>query len=451
MSKTTSQPDLATWLADKQIDDVEAFLPDIAGIPRGKIIPAARFPEMVAGDGLRINEQMLVQMVNGAFVEEDSVTDELGKDLRLVPDLSTLRVVPWMENPTAQVICDAHRDDEIAPEASRTCLKHVLDLYESEGLKPVIAPELEFYLVENNDDPDTRLKPAVGRSGRRDSGRQSMSIAAANEFDPVVNLIYDWAEMQGLEIDTASHEAGPGQLEINFDHGDPLALADQVLMFKRTVKEAATAHGMTATFMAKPMEGKPGSSMHIHQSIEDEAGKNLFSASNGDDTPLFHSFIAGLQRYAPATMPLFCPNVNSYRRLTKWSDAPINIHWGYDNRTVSLRVPLSSPKGRRVENRIPGSDANPYLAIAATLACGLLGIREHLEPKAPQDKAAYDLAHTLPKSMYDALTRMRRTSELKDVLGETLFEAVLMVKEAEMDDYQAVISPWERANLLLNV
>ena len=446
-----STTDLSRWLTDHEIDDVEAFLPDIAGIPRGKIIPAARFPEMVAGDGLRINEQMLVQMVNGAFVEDDWVTDELGKDLRLVPDLSTLRQVPWMQNPTAQVICDAHRGDAIAPEAARACLKHVLGLYRREGLKPVIAPELEFYLVETSDNPDQHLRPAIGRSGRRDSGRQSMSIAAANEFDPVVNLIYDWAEVQGLDIDTASHEAGPGQLEINFDHGDPLALADQVLMFKRTVKEAAAVHGMTATFMAKPMQGQPGSSMHIHQSLEDPEGTNLFATPDGDDTPLFHAFIAGLQRYAPATMALFCPNVNSYRRLTKWSDAPINVHWGYDNRTVSLRVPLSSPAGRRVENRIPGSDANPYLAIAATLACGLLGIRENLEPKAPQDKAAYDLAHTLPKSLYEALARMRRTTELKEVLGETLFETILMVKEAEMDDYQAVISPWERANLLLNV
>ncbi len=446
-----SNTDLSRWLTDHNIDDVEAFLPDIAGIPRGKIIPAARFPEMVEGDGLRINEQMLVQMVNGAFVEDDWVTDELGKDLRLVPDLSTLRQVPWMENPTAQVICDAHRGDTLAPEASRACLKHVLDLYRSEGLKPVIAPELEFYLVETSDNPDQHLRPAVGRSGRRDSGRQSMSIAAANEFDPVVNLVYDWAEIQGLDMDTASHESGPGQLEINFDHGDPLTLADQVLMFKRTVKEAAAAHNMTATFMAKPMQGQPGSSMHIHQSLENTQGTNLFSTPEGNDTPLFYAFIAGLQRYAPATMPLFCPNVNSYRRLTKWSDAPINVHWGYDNRTVSLRVPLSSPSGRRVENRIPGSDANPYLAIAATLACGLLGIRENLEPKAPQDKAAYDLAHTLPKSLYEALGRMRRATELKEVLGESLFETILMVKEAEMDDYQAVISPWERTNLLLNV
>ena len=442
---------LRQWLIDNKIDDVEAFLPDIAGVPRGKIIPAARLPSIIDGDGLRINEQMLTQMVNGAFPEEDWVTDELGKDLRLVPDFTTLRVVPWMENPTAQIICDPHRGQELAAEASRACLKQVLSFYEAEGLKPLVAPELEFYLVENNDNYDIHLKPAVGRSGRRDQGRQSMSIAAANEFDPVVNLIYDWAESQGLNIDTASHEAGPGQLEINFDHGDPLALADQVLMFKRTVKEAALVHKMTATFMAKPMESKPGSSMHIHQSVEDGEGTNLFATPEGEDTPLFRAYLGGLQRYAASAMPLFCPNVNSYRRLTKWSDAPINTHWGYDNRTVSLRVPLSSPCARRVENRIPGSDANPYLAIAGTLACGLLGIRERLDPKAPQDKAAYDLAHTLPKSMYDALTRMRRTTELKEILGETLFETVLMVKEAEMDDYQAVISPWERENLLLNV
>ena len=170
-----------------------------------------------------------------------------------------------------------------------------------------------------------------------------------------------------VDVDTLTHEGGSAQMEMNFNHGDALELADQALLFKRGVREAALRHNVYATFMAKPMQGEPGSSMHIHQSVVgNKSGRNLFATKAGKDTKLFLSHIAGLQRYLPAAMPLLAPNVNSYRRLIPESDAPINTHWGTDNRTVGFRVPISPASGRRVENRVAGADANPYLCLLYT-------------------------------------------------------------------------------------
>ena len=241
-------------------------------------------------------------------------------------------------------------------------------------------------------------------------------------------------------------------MEMNFNHQEALAAADQAFLFKRTVREAGLRHKVYATFMAKPMQGEPGSSMHIHQSLTDsQSGRNLFSTTRGSSSKLFLSYIGGLQRHLPSTMPLLAPNVNSYRRLIPHADAPINTHWGFDNRTVGFRVPNSEPEARRVENRVAGADANPYLAVAASLACGYLGMTGRLKPSKPQESSAYRLAHTLPRTLYDALYRFTRTKPLRELLGEEFVTAVATVKNAELDAYQEVISSWEREHLLLNV
>ena len=316
----------------------------------------------------------------------------------------------------------------------------------------MVAPELEFYLVDVNTDPDYPLEPPVGRSRRRETSRQAYGLDAVNEFDPLFEDVYDFCEAQGIDVDTLTHEAGAAQMEMNFNHGDPLLLADQAFLFKRTVREAGLRHQVYATFMAKPMQDEPGSSMHIHQSLFNaKSGRNVFSQAKGKDTKLFMNHIAGLQKYLPAVMPLLGPNVNSYRRLVPDLDAPINTHWGYDNRTVGLRVPHSEPLSRRVENRLAGADANPYLAIAASLACGYIGMEQKLTPRPPIEGSAYRLAHTLPKTLHDALYRFNASKALKTVLGERFIDAVTVVKEMELDAYQKVISSWEREHLLLNV
>jgi len=445
--------EIEAFLKEHRIDEVECLVPDMAGIARGKILPAQKFLRGSVARGLRIPEGVFVQTVTGDYPEEGVVTSQAVQDVYLHPDKTTIRLVPWYDEPTAQIICDAFYHDGGAVEfASRSVLKRVLDLYAEQGWAPDVAPELEFFLVDVNTDPDYPLISPVGRSGRRETSRQSYGVDAVNEFDPLFEDVYDFCEAQGIDIDTLTHEAGAAQMEMNFNHGKPLELADQTFVFKRTVREAGLRHKVYATFMAKPMQGQPGSSMHIHQCVRDaKTGRNLFAQRTGNDSRLFHHHIAGLQKYLPAVMPLLAPNVNSYRRLMRHSDAPINTHWGYDNRTVGLRVPHSDPDGRRVENRLAGADANPYLAIAASLACGYLGMIQKLKPRAPVEGSAYRLAHTLPRTLYDALTRFNASRAVKDMLGERFVDAVTLVREAELDAYQQVISSWEREHLLLNV
>jgi glutamine synthetase len=209
---------------------------------------------------------------------------------------------------------------------------------------------------------------------------------------------------------------------------------------------------MYATFMAKPHAREPGSAMHIHQSVVDrKTRKNVFSNPDGTPSPLFFAHIGGLQRYLPAAMSLLCPNVNSYRRLTRFQTAPINVQWGYDNRTAGLRVPMSNAEARRVENRVAGSDANPYIAIAASLACGYLGMVEGLQPSDPVTGSAHDLPFGLPRSLDEALQRLRASEPLVKLLGEAFVSAFTLVKESEYEVFLQVISSWEREHLLLNV
>lgn len=444
--------DMIAWLEQHRITEVECLVPDISGIARGKILPASKFRTSLADRGLRLPESIFVQTVTGEFAD-DSVTEVTNSDVYLTPDPASVRMVPWYEEPTAQVICDAsYAHGGVVDLASRYILRRVLDLYAQRGWVPVVAPELEFFLVQVNTDPDYPLVPPIGRSGRQETGRQAYGIEAANEFDPIVEDLYDYCEVQGLEVDTINHEAGAAQMEINFQHGNALDLADQVFIFKRTLRQAAMKHGIYATFMAKPMQHEPGSAMHIHQSVVDAVtGKNLFSTASGADSALFRAHIAGLQKFIPAVMPMLAPNPNSYRRLRRHSDAPINTHWGRDNRTVGLRVPVSEAEARRVENRVAGADVNPYLAIAASLACGYLGMVGKMKPKPEVTGSAYRLAFTLPQHLPEALAKLAQSKPIRELLGARFIDALIDVKTAEVEAYQQVVSPWEREHLLLNV
>jgi glutamine synthetase len=443
--------DIAQFFRDHGIQEVEAIVPDMAGIARGKVMPAEKFAE---DQGMRLPESIFLQTVTGDYPDDTSKAMSPAEiDIILKPDPRTVRRVPWAAEPTAQVIHDCfYADGRRVKMAPREVLKHVLDLYAQKGWEPVVAPELEFYLVEPNIDADYPLKPPIGRSGRSEPGRQSYSIAAVNEFDPLFDDVYQFCEDQDIEIDTLIHEDGPAQMEINLLHGNALDLADQAFMFKRTAREAALRHKMYATFMAKPHAKEPGSAMHIHQSIVDlKTGKNVFSGPDGTPTQLFFSHIAGLQRYLPAAMALLAPNVNSYRRITRFQVAPINVQWGYDNRTAGLRVPMSDAQSRRVENRLSGADANPYLAKAASLACGYLGMIEGLSPTDPITGSAHDMPFSLPRNLDEAIRGLRECDPLIEILGEAFVSAFTLVKEAEYEVFLQVISSWEREHLLLNV
>ena len=445
--------ELENWLNKNRVTEIECLVPDLTGVARGKILPREKFTE---DRGMRLPEIVVAMGVTGEFPEEGPYYDVItptDRDMHLRPDPTTVRIVPWAADPTAQVIHDCYdREGRLIPYAPRSVLKRVCDLYAAQGWAPVVAPEIEFYLVARNTDPDIPLKPPIGRSGRAETSRQAYSIDAVNEFDPLFEDVYDYCEKMELNVDTLIHEIGAGQMEINFFHGAPVGLADEVFFFKRTVREVALRHDMFATFMAKPIAGEPGSAMHVHQSLTDLAsGHNLFSDADGNATDLFRWYIGGLQRYAPAAMALFAPYVNSYRRVARYTAAPINIQWGTDNRTVGIRSPVAPPQARRIENRIIGADANPYVALAATLACGWLGIRHKLEPTPECKGDAYLGDYVLPRSLSEALALLRQEKELAEVLGDAFVTVYTEIKEVEYEEFMKVISPWEREHLLLHV
>ena len=446
--------DMESWIKDHGIAEVECIVPDMNGIQRGKVLPANKFIKSYADRTLRIPGSVFIVTVTGGYPEDiEHIVPDFDPDMILIPDPSTIREAPGYKTPTAYVIADAYHASgkpvEIAP---RQILKKVLALYAARGWQPVIAPEAEFYLVSKNLDADFPLVPPPGRSGRAETASEAFGLEALGEFEEIIEQIYDSCEKAELNIDTMIHEAGAAQLEVNFVHGDPLALADQVLLFKRIVRQTALDHGVYATFMAKPMSNQPGSAMHIHQSILNaETGRNIFSTPNGRDSSLFRSHVAGLVRLMPQILPLVAPNVNSYRWMRPDSAAPINVHWGTDNRSCGLRVPISEPKDRRIENRLPGADANPYLAIAASLLCGYIGMVERMLPPKPITGNAYNRARTLPRTLEAALDRFSHCKPVKKELGEHFFEIFYAIKEAELYAYQSVISSWEREHLLLKV
>lgn len=446
-----TQEDITAWIARNGIAEVECIVPDMNGIIRGKVVPAPKFLRMVEDRSLRIPSSIFSVTVTGNY-PEDAAFSLIDADVVLVPDASTIRVAPGYTTPTAYVITDAFvSTGEPLAIAPRYILKQVIRLYDERGWVPVVAPELEFFLTAKNTDPDFPLQSPVGRSGRAETTSEPYGLEAVNEYEDLIEELYDFAEKARLEIDTLIHESGAGQLEINFQHGDPLELADQVLLFKRVIRQVALRHGIYATFMAKPMQHQPGSAMHLHQSVVDRSGKNIFANDDGEDSDLFHAYIGGLQKLLPAVSPLFAPNVNSFRRMKPQHDAPINTQWGLDNRTCGLRVPLSGGQDRRVENRLPGADSNPYLAIAASLLCGYVGMVEGYEPRDRISGSAYRMARSLPRTLYEALDRFGQCKPVRPYLGEEFIDTFIAIKQAELDAYQDVISSWEREHLLLKV
>jgi len=447
---SVSTDSLREFLAQHRIHEVECVIPDMTGIARGKILPKDLF---INSGHMRLPKSVLLNTVNGQQPDNTAFVGDTDPDMVCVPDLATARMVPWAAEQVAVIIHDCEEfDGTPVALAPRSVLRRVLALYEAQGWQPVVAPEMEFYLVARHQNPHEPLQPPLGRTGKPEAGRQSYSIDAVNDFDPFFLELSRFCEVHRLGVETLIHEAGAGQMEINFTHGEPMDLADRVFLFKRTVRETALRHGIFATFMAKPMEAEPGSAMHIHQSILDaETKQNIFSLPDGSATPAFHHYIAGLQRYVPQIMPMLAPYVNSYRRLSRFMSAPINVQWGYDNRTCGIRVPESDAANRRLENRVPGVDVNPYLAMAATLGAGYLGMVEKSLPSEPMKTSAWDMDFELPSHMEDSIRRMRECEPVRDVFGGAFIDAFLAVKELEYATYNRVISSWEREHLLLLV
>ncbi|MGB5257040.1 MAG: glutamine synthetase family protein [Woeseiaceae bacterium] len=440
-----------TYRAGRAVDDVECIVPDFAGTSRGKAMPSRKFNPHYE---TYLPVSIFYQTITGEDVEMDIENQWAEGDLVLKPDMSTAIAVPWAKEATLQVIHDLYTRDGVPVEiAPRQVLRQVIKLYTEQGWKPVIAPELEFYLIKPNLDPNEPIQAPIGRTGRRRAGKQSYSMAAVDDYGPVIDTIYDFAQDAGLAIDTVIQEDGASQVEINLTHGDPLLLADMVFYFKRIIREAALNHDMFATFMAKPMRDQPGSAMHVHQSVVDiETGENIFSDAKGNVSKRFLHFIGGSQRYLPQCLPLMAPYVNSYRRFEgETSSAPTNFAWGYDNRAVGLRVPNSEAENRRLENRVVGVDCNPYLAIAAGLASGYLGMMKEIEPGDPAVGEIDDHEYAIRSTLDEALTLFEAADDIREVLGENFCMIFGEIKREEMRLFHREISPWEREHLLLNV
>lgn len=437
---------IQTWLKKHKIEDVEAFVPDMAGAARGKVLPASKF-----GVGeLKLPEGIFAQTISGNYADNKENIED--RDMLLRPDPATLRPVPWATDPTASIFLDCtHRDGSPVETSPRYVLHKVLDLYRAKGWSPVVAPEVEFYLINPISDTTEEVEPPEGRLGWTEISKQPYSIDTMNDFDPFINDVYTYCEAQGIRIDTLSQEMGPAQFELNFLHGNAVELADQVFLFKRTVREAAIKHEMQATFLARPISEEAGSALHIHQSVVDDDGRNIFSNADGTVSDLFMSYIGGLQRYMPEALLIFAPFPNSYRRFLSYNASPVNLAWAVDNRTVGLRVPDAEPEARRVENRLAGSDVNPYLVLAATLACGYLGMVEALQPDEPIKGSAYDVPFNLHRFLYEAIDAFEDSQALKSTLGEKFVNLYAEVKKVECREFQEIVTPWEREVLMFNV
>ncbi|WP_339083562.1 glutamine synthetase family protein [Pseudomonas sp. TMP9] len=398
------------------------------------------------GRRLQLARGVLLQCIMGGYPAPRFYGSDDG-DLALNAEPSQIHRLPWSETPRALAICDADElDGRSSGLSTRGLLKKVVARYASHGWQPVVATELEFFVFARNADPLQPFQPPLGLDGRREDGGSAFSISSNNGLRGFFNEVYQCMAALGLPRDTFMHEMGVSQFEINLWHGDPLLLADQTFLFKHLLKEVALKHGLTVVCMAKPLAHTPGSSMHIHQSVvEQGSGRNIFSAADGQATPAFYQFIAGQQAAMADFTLLFAPHVNSYQRLCHPYASPNNACWSEDNRAAGLRIPASAPVARRVENRLPGADANPYLALAASLAAGLYGIEQQLQPTAPiQGEFEVPDELALPCTMHAAIERLKRSALASDLFGEEFIEGYIASKTLELTSFFDEITPWER-------
>jgi len=455
MPKKKEYQRIEKWLSKNKVQDVEIIVSDFAGISRGKKLPVKKFVKALAAKDLKLADSLFGMTVDCDFIVNEFIT-YLEVDTYLEPDFDTAGLVPWCETPTACFICDVYRANGDPLDFSpRQVLKNVLSLYEKKGWRAVVAPEFEFTLLAkgNEDDAIPSPSPPKGKSGRRTVDRGVLSIDGITEFGPLFKDVQLYCKALGLPMDALIQEAGVGQFEFNITHGDPLRIADHSAQFKRIMKWAAVKHGFLASFMAKPYPGDFGNAMHLHQSVLNvKTNKNIFADGKGKDTELFHGYIAGLQKYIPAAILFFAPYENSYLRLNTHLSCPVNTHWGVENRSVGFRVPESKGDARRVENRMAGSDTNPYLVMAVSLLCGYLGMTEKLKPSKPVTGSAYGLeTNPLPRNIYASIEALEKCDALWKHLGKPFVTTFLDVKKAEIESRSKVLSPWDKKYLLTNV
>ena len=421
---------------------LDLLLADLNGAPRGKTVQTDTLDD---ADPPHFVAAAFFQTITGDYVGDSMERyDPKDEDLILRPDWSSYSACPWKPGSHGQVVCESlDKSGAAIPYDSRNVLKRVLAIYADAGLHPVVAPELEFYLLKPVQQEASALALAPGLDGRAEFGGEAFSADALDKYAPFLDDVKAQSEAAGLPVSAFVHEVGPSQIELNLAHGDPLRRADQLFLLKRLVKACAMQHGYLASFMAKPLDGVPGSGAHLHCSIANGDGLNIFALENGKAPAALRHFIGGLQTWLPEAFALIAPNVNSFKRFVPDLSAPINLEWGYDNRTAGLRVPHSPPVGGRVENRVAGADVNPYLLTATTLACGWLGMQDGTKPTKPHKGDAYEAPATLPDDFNQALRTLAANHRLAELLSKAFIEVYVDVKRSELKDFQKWMTPWE--------
>ena len=403
--------------AHPEIAAAEVFVIDLNGTARGKLVPIETLAKLAKG-GMKMPASTPGLDIFGEDVEEAGIAIQTGDpDGALDPVPGTLGPVLWAASPTAQVQATIRMPDgSLSPFDPRNVLARVAAQAAARGLTPCIALELEFFLIDARE----ACPPMHPDCGGRLAANQVYDLDLLREFEPVVSRIAAAARALGAPAETVIAEFGTGQFEMNLIHvADALAAADQMVALKRAIRGTARAAGVDATFMPKPYGDKVGSGLHMHLSLLDDAGRNVFDSGQGAPNARMRHAIAGMLRHMGDCQLVFAPHLNSYRRMVPGSFVPVEAHWAFDNRGSALRLPETCGTGARIEHRVSGSDANPYLVAAAVLAAALAGIDESAEPPPPVcGQIMPGRGDPLPLSWASAERRFARSDFVARWLGE---------------------------------
>ena len=424
----------------------ELIFTGLSGVARGKRLRRHELlPIYEQGRFLPVSIQ--VADVTGEDCPDTGLVWEEGDSDRVArPAPGTLVPAPWLGADMAQVITSLHeRDGQVSDLDPRAVLAGVIARLTTDGLTPVVACEIEYYLLDAA--RGVGAVPDLARiGGARPTTHGTYGLSELADADGFLRDLWAAADAQRVPVEGAISEYAPGQMELTLRHGpDALRAADEAVMYKRLVKGVARRHGMDACFMAKPFAERAGSGMHLHVSVQDRAGRNIFASEQVEGGPQLAQAVAGMQATLGDAMAIFAPNANSYRRFRANSYAPVSPTWGVDNRTVSLRVPAGAPPTRHVEHRVCGADANPYLALAALLAGVHHGLTRRLDPGPPVVGDGYAAAAQsgvrLPANWFAAVDAFEASPVMADYMGARFVKMFTSVKRTEQDRYFAVVPP----------
>ncbi|PRY94680.1 glutamate--putrescine ligase [Hasllibacter halocynthiae] len=440
----------ADWLAARPgIRSIRVAASDLNGQARGKRLPAGHAAKALAGE-TRIPLSVLNVDIRGDDIEGSPLVFESGdRDGLLRPSGRGFVPMPWLDAPAALLPCWTFREDG-APFLGdpRQALEWVLARWRARGLSPVAATELEFYLI---DDAGAALRPPPSpRSGKRRLGGEILSLRALDAFDGFFDDLYAACEAMGVPAESAISEAGMGQFEVNLAHGDAMKAADDAWLFKLLAKGLARRHGFAASFMAKPYADHSGNGMHVHFSVLDEGGRNVFDDGGEGGTATLRHAVAGCLSAMPASALVLAPHGTSYDRFVDGAHAPTGIGWAYENRTAAIRIPSGAPEARRIEHRVAGGDVNPYLLLAAVLGAALAGIEDGAEPPDPLSGNAYaqDL-RAIPDTWDDAIAAFETDPWTRRILPDELIRNFVATKRQERTLWDDTPEA-ERADLYLD-